>query len=388
MPGTIITEEWKAFTPGVCMLIGSSKRFWRVLEYSPETDTALVIADRPIAGLPLNSELKLITWAECSLRRWLNEDFLKSEFTAEEVGAILPVRVSTANNPRYGTKGGEDCFDRVFILDSDEAGALFSSDEDRATPCTWWLRNPGRGNRFFACVDHYGTIRAIGNSVDSVSYSARPVMKLNLGSGIFSGRLRRDAEGRITQVLEPRLLIEDGRLVSSRLGIEELTVPAFVTEIAEDCFNSCGRLKAVRFEGIIEKVDESAFKNCRSISEADISPEAFARLPYRVKDCLIKKETISAFLDGLKEMGENTRLAVISMLNTPGVTERFILELITKDNSVGLGRLLDSLESPLSPEEIARYSELADSTAEVKLLFMDYRSKNRKNPSDEFELEW
>lgn len=391
MPEIQITTEKKQFVPGVCMLIGSSKRFWRVLKYDKAANTALVIADRPIPGLPLNSDLRLITWHDCTLRDWLNNNFLNTEFTESEAEAIIPSNVSTANNPRYGTKGGEDCVDKIFIPDIDEAESLFSSDEDRASPYTWWLRSPGRGNRFFACVDHYGTVRTIGNSIDSIAYSVRPAMRINLGSEVFSKSLTRDADGAVIEVDEPQLLIEGDKLTVSRMDLEDVIIPTDVKEICENCFNSCLKLRTVRFEGSVEKIDESAFKNCRNISEVDIHPETFERLPFRVKDCLINKETIGSYLDGLTEMGKNTKLAVISMLNTPGYTERFILDLISKDNSVALGRLLDALNEPLSADDIERYSELADSTAEVKLLFMDYRNNCRKNATsndNEFELEW
>ncbi|GHU64986.1 hypothetical protein AGMMS49983_11940 [Clostridia bacterium] len=69
------------------------------------------------------------TWAECSLRAWLNDDFLK-DFDAKAVGQILDTAVKNDDNPEYGTLGGADTTDKVFLLSIDEVNKYFASDED------------------------------------------------------------------------------------------------------------------------------------------------------------------------------------------------------------------------------------------------------------------
>ncbi|GHU64975.1 hypothetical protein AGMMS49983_11890 [Clostridia bacterium] len=69
------------------------------------------------------------TWAECSLRTWLNDDFLE-DFDTEVVRQILDTAVKNDDNPEYGTPGGADTMDKVFLLSIDEVNKYFVSRED------------------------------------------------------------------------------------------------------------------------------------------------------------------------------------------------------------------------------------------------------------------
>lgn len=113
---------------------------------------------------PFNETKQDVTWADCSLRAWLLEDFYPNAFSETEKALIPMTVVETADNPASGTKGGENTEDHVFILSFNElrAGILCNpalesitakpttyaeshgvdiSGEGRRSP--WWLRMPG-----------------------------------------------------------------------------------------------------------------------------------------------------------------------------------------------------------------------------------------------------
>jgi len=63
-------------------------------------------------------------WSECSLRGWLNGEFY-SGFSAEEKSRILSTNVVNNVNPWYGTDGGQDTVDHVFLLSIEEVVEYF-----------------------------------------------------------------------------------------------------------------------------------------------------------------------------------------------------------------------------------------------------------------------
>ena len=60
------------------------------------------------------------TWETCSLRKWLNKDFYDSSFTLEEKALIVESKIINNDNPWYGTKGGRDAVDKLFLLSVEE----------------------------------------------------------------------------------------------------------------------------------------------------------------------------------------------------------------------------------------------------------------------------
>ena len=87
---------------------------WRVLEVS--NDRALLITKDAIDRKPYNNELRDITWEECSLRQWLNYEFINQAFSKEEQNEIILTNISNPNNARYGTRGGNNTQDKIFLL--------------------------------------------------------------------------------------------------------------------------------------------------------------------------------------------------------------------------------------------------------------------------------
>ncbi len=82
------------------MNVGDIIRFgkynWRVL--SVENEKALIITENIIAKRPFHTPRVNITWAECDMRRYLNEEFYR-EFTQAEQQRIVPVMNKNLANP-------------------------------------------------------------------------------------------------------------------------------------------------------------------------------------------------------------------------------------------------------------------------------------------------
>ena len=53
-------------------------------------------------------------WETCTLRKWLNSDFLNSVFTEDEKTKINTVLVSADKNPEFNSDPGSDTQDKVF----------------------------------------------------------------------------------------------------------------------------------------------------------------------------------------------------------------------------------------------------------------------------------
>ena len=167
---------------------------WRVL--AVENGRALLITDRLIDAIPYNKEYTNVTWETCTLRKWMNNDFISKAFNSNQLAQIVTVTNQNPKNPQYGTKGGNATQDRIFALSIDEAKKYFSSDSDRKAYTTdyvhkkgydqkdrseyWWLRSPGNCSFFAAYVFIFGYIHQIGSNVNYGEVAVRPAFWLNL----------------------------------------------------------------------------------------------------------------------------------------------------------------------------------------------------------------
>lgn len=170
---------------------------WQVLK--KESEKALVISKYCIESKAYNDEsFEDTTWADCSLRRWLNFNFADSAFTEEQKEKIEPSYFSTPDNEEYGTSGGTNSNCRLFLLSKDEATEYFPDDNSRiAEPvsaiklkiniydkqrgtCDWWLRSPGCSEDYALCVYADGTIDDFGSVASRDGVGIRPAMWIKL----------------------------------------------------------------------------------------------------------------------------------------------------------------------------------------------------------------
>lgn len=113
---------------------------WRVLEV--QEDKALIITEKIIDQRPYHDVYKPITWAECSLREYLNGAFYDA-FTDKEKASIVPVLNKNPDNPWFGTLGGCDTEDKIFIPSLEELACKYFGDSSAL------LNNPRKNQRYW-----------------------------------------------------------------------------------------------------------------------------------------------------------------------------------------------------------------------------------------------
>ena len=173
---------------------------WRVLQ--SENGEAFLLSDVILDKQLYNENDKYVTWEKSSLRAWLNEKFINRAFSDEEKEKINITEIVNQDNPVYGTEGGNNTFDKIFLLSLSEVSEQqdgekygFLDDEIRAcgksdfskTVSWWWLRSPGRNSFSAAEVDCCGWILRCGVDVCYDSDGVRPALHLNFSSSnLFS----------------------------------------------------------------------------------------------------------------------------------------------------------------------------------------------------------
>lgn len=178
---------------------------WRVLDI--QNNVALIITECIIEQRAYHNAYKNITWADCSLRKYLNGEFY-NKFDAIDKARIIPVLNKNPDNQWYGSKGGEDTQDRIFLLSIEEAVCQYFGDSsskllnpgknqrywfERKDPNNskriamyksgmrwWWLRSPGRVNIKAVYVHGDGNIGIQGNNI----------LKGNISEAMYRGGVR------------------------------------------------------------------------------------------------------------------------------------------------------------------------------------------------------
>ena len=102
---------------------------WLVLD--KQKNSLLLISRYGLEIKPYNDESKNITWAECSLRKWLNDDFYQNAFNNEQRILIAKTNVMAERNPEYDTNPGEDAADHMFLLNIQEVRRFFKNEKER-----------------------------------------------------------------------------------------------------------------------------------------------------------------------------------------------------------------------------------------------------------------
>ncbi len=197
---------------------------WLILEVDEASEKALLISRYGLDVQPYHHPLLLlvfrITWKDCTLRRWLNKEFLETAFSKTEQGAILVTAVDNSRNQGYSdwdTYGGENTEDRIFLLSYAEANKYFgvqhyrvngadNNMQSRITPTVyakaqgaimsdgyktmdgeaagwWWLRSPGVAQGDAAGVLSTGSLTCY--YVSDGGNCVRPALWIDLESGIF-----------------------------------------------------------------------------------------------------------------------------------------------------------------------------------------------------------
>lgn len=139
------------------------------------------------------------TWETCSLRKWLNGDFINDAFSPEEQSKLQITNVSADKNLKFDLDSGNATMDKVFLLSVAEVEKYFISDESRIADLhsavsneyysdRWWLRTSGvsfdtYGKTYYrygaVCIGNTGAVSYGGNPADNIN-GVRPAMWLSL----------------------------------------------------------------------------------------------------------------------------------------------------------------------------------------------------------------
>ncbi len=179
---------------------GSEPIVWMVLDV--QENRALLISKYGLDAKPYETQARDITWELCTLRIWLNCEFLNVAFSTAEQDAILMTTVDNnkaSGHGGYSTTGGNNTQDKVFLLSYEEAWKYFRTDEAlQCTPtnyaaaqgayqnsenrnCNWWLRSLSSGSLRY--VDNNGL--QVASNVVHGSKTVRPALWVDLESDYF-----------------------------------------------------------------------------------------------------------------------------------------------------------------------------------------------------------
>jgi len=169
---------------------------WRVLDI--KNDMMLIISEAIIEQRDYHDKKEPVTWERSEIRKYLNTVFLE-RFTASDRGRIAETKNRNTDNPWYGSAGGSDTVDSVFLLSLDEAVRRYFGDsarlldnpkqnqrywfdrKDENNPNRmalfhdshwwWWTRSPGKNNKVAVYIHGDGNIGIQGNGICKTSFN-------------------------------------------------------------------------------------------------------------------------------------------------------------------------------------------------------------------------
>lgn len=204
---------------------------WRVL--SVNGDDAFLLADKNLDVHCYNETSGDVTWETSGIRDWLNSVFIKGAFSLAEQRAIRNTKVVNLDNPQYGSEGGNDTQDKVYLPSIEEVmntGYGFEAgDEESDTRVAvntayvaaggssasgemepedesdfWWLRSSGDDNCFAANTDFDGSVNMFGIDVCDSNFAVRPVLHLDLSeTAVWKLAGKVDSEGKVSDPVVP-----------------------------------------------------------------------------------------------------------------------------------------------------------------------------------------
>ena len=138
------------------------------------------------------------TWAECTLREYLNDQFYNAIPEEDRTRILLTHVVTPDHDPDnyFAVEGGDDTEDYIFCLSMEEAYEYFDGLEDRKAVFAegvgdgqrpwWWLRTPGKGKAAFDGAKTYefvfvsdsGEIQEYGSGIQ-YELGVRPAFWIN-----------------------------------------------------------------------------------------------------------------------------------------------------------------------------------------------------------------
>ena len=194
-------QDNTAGVPKIGELYPFSGHDWRVLDVQ-NGQILLISKDVTHVNIPYNKDFTPCAWNTCTLRNWLNSDFLAS-FSAQEQSRICLTAIENEANPWFGKRVSLKTEDRIFLLSTSEVVKYFGDsgklknrnewwiddqyNKERVAnyngkPAWWWLRSFVNYSNVAAFVSAEGSIYHRGGSVCTADSSGgvRPALWLNL----------------------------------------------------------------------------------------------------------------------------------------------------------------------------------------------------------------
>jgi len=213
--------------PQVGSIITFAGNQWRILDTKGKR--ALIISELIIEQREYHYKWQEVSWADCSLREYLNTEYYNKNFTSNDQARIIATNITNPANPWYHTEGGEDTIDKIFLLSLSEVVKYFGDSGDlknkkgwaidnsqlrrdstgkyyniifvespqgysiidsynqarqardaEGKELWWWLRSPGHTQRSATDITFDGKINVGGGSIDNRLGGVRPALWINL----------------------------------------------------------------------------------------------------------------------------------------------------------------------------------------------------------------
>ena len=175
---------------------------WLVLRN--RDDLVTLISEQSIAAMRYHFNAGETSWAESSLRTWLNSTFFTAAFDMTEADFVCKNYITTPSNPDFPSPTGEAAVDKVYLLSLDEALSYFRTANARKLTCTnasyvntftddndnccWWLRTSGARLESAVGVDPSGQIMTVGyDCYKNDQIGVRPVIVIDISGVSESG---------------------------------------------------------------------------------------------------------------------------------------------------------------------------------------------------------
>ncbi len=147
---------------------------WLVLEQDRPGNRVLLTKYIGLKGKPYHDREEPVTWEQCSLRTFLNGEFMDIHFSETEQQYILMSRVTAESNASYGTDGGRDTEDKLFLPSGSEIEKyrkILKTGRNNMR-----LRTPGKKKETTAFISYRGKQIDYGFPVDQAGALVRPTM--------------------------------------------------------------------------------------------------------------------------------------------------------------------------------------------------------------------
>lgn len=168
---------------------------WIVIKV--EGGKALLLSKDLLSARPWDETGRNLTWDNSSIRWWLNNEFLNTAFSKEEINDIISIELDNSDQNGYGTPSGKNTTDRVFLLSVNEYDSLVKNTRYATASPTrltieegvysngqgnsaWWLRSPGMTNDSPAYLSSAGELGTRAHKATEKVIGVRPAVWIKI----------------------------------------------------------------------------------------------------------------------------------------------------------------------------------------------------------------